>query len=207
MTTLYDELSIKPTATTAEIRRAYRHRAMKTHPDRDGGNAEEFKRVQLAYEVLSDPMRRAEYDRTGKTNQNQQSLREKAIPEFQALFAQMMQQPNFRYANLINLMRGHIKTKIGEIRHQEKLMKNQIDKNNDIASRITVKSGENLFAGMLEANNKQIQEQLKMMNNAIQLFEFMVSMLDDYEYQVDHPETTITINPFAAFTTGTTTGF
>ena len=50
---LYDELGVASTASDVEIRRAYRNLATKTHPDR-GGDPVAFKRIQQAYEVLSD---------------------------------------------------------------------------------------------------------------------------------------------------------
>lgn len=48
-----------------KIKAAYRLRVKETHPDH-GGDPEEFRLVQLAYEVLSDPERRERYDRTGE---------------------------------------------------------------------------------------------------------------------------------------------
>lgn len=47
----YDELGIEPTEESQEIREAYRERVQEAHPDQ-GGSAEEFKRVQSAYETL-----------------------------------------------------------------------------------------------------------------------------------------------------------
>jgi hypothetical protein len=45
-------LGLEPGATLAELKRAYRQRALQTHPDQ-GGDAEEFRRVQRAYEKLA----------------------------------------------------------------------------------------------------------------------------------------------------------
>jgi molecular chaperone DnaJ len=48
-----------------EIKKAYRKRAMESHPDRHQGNKEkeeEFKKINEAYSVLSDPEKRAHYD-------------------------------------------------------------------------------------------------------------------------------------------------
>ncbi|HEY6878428.1 MAG TPA: J domain-containing protein [Polyangiales bacterium] len=45
-------LGLSPGATLAELKRAYRQRALETHPDQ-GGNAEAFQRVQRAYEKLA----------------------------------------------------------------------------------------------------------------------------------------------------------
>lgn len=51
-------------ATEAEIRKAYKKLTRKYHPDR-GGDAEKFKEISVAYEVLSDREKRELYDRYG----------------------------------------------------------------------------------------------------------------------------------------------
>lgn len=59
--TLYETLRVHETASAEEIKSAFRRRAKQTHPDY-GGTADEFRAVQSASEVLSDPDRRKEYD-------------------------------------------------------------------------------------------------------------------------------------------------
>jgi molecular chaperone DnaJ len=63
----YEVLGIDRDATEEEIRRAFRKLAFKYHPDhnRDDKAGERFKEVNEAYEVLSDPDKRAAYDRFG----------------------------------------------------------------------------------------------------------------------------------------------
>ncbi|MGH3443573.1 MAG: molecular chaperone DnaJ [Nitriliruptorales bacterium] len=65
MADLYEVLGVDRDAGQDEIKRAYRRRARELHPDA-GGDAEAFKEVTRAYEVLSDPERRALYDRFGE---------------------------------------------------------------------------------------------------------------------------------------------
>lgn len=60
----YHILGVPPTATTDDIKKAYRTLAMRHHPDRNPGeNAERrFDAIKKAYELLSDPQKRAEYN-------------------------------------------------------------------------------------------------------------------------------------------------
>lgn len=64
----YQILGVDRNATDDEIKRAYRRLAMKYHPDRCSGDKEaeeKFKEINEAYEVLSDPEKRARYDNFG----------------------------------------------------------------------------------------------------------------------------------------------
>jgi DnaJ-class molecular chaperone len=62
---LYQRLGVERRADAGEIRKAYLRISKTAHPDK-GGSEEEFKRVQQAYEVLSDDQKRAIYDQTGQ---------------------------------------------------------------------------------------------------------------------------------------------
>jgi molecular chaperone DnaJ len=64
----YEILELTKTASSDEIKKAYRRVAMKFHPDRNPGDKvseEKFKEAAEAYEVLSDADKRAQYDRYG----------------------------------------------------------------------------------------------------------------------------------------------
>lgn len=64
---LYDTLEISESASSEEIKKAYRRLARKYHPDinKESGAEEKFKEINAAYEVLSDENKKAQYDRFG----------------------------------------------------------------------------------------------------------------------------------------------
>lgn len=64
---LYETLGINKTASTDEIKKAYRRLARKYHPDinKEKGAEEKFKEINAAYEILSDEKKRAQYDQYG----------------------------------------------------------------------------------------------------------------------------------------------
>lgn len=64
----YEILGVSKTATDAEMKSAFRKLAMQHHPDRNPGDAaaeQKFKDLNEAYQTLSDPQKRAAYDRFG----------------------------------------------------------------------------------------------------------------------------------------------
>jgi len=66
MENYYNTLGIAPNATEDEIKKVYRSLAMRYHPDRNqapGADAR-FKAIAKAYEVLSDPVKREEYNQS-----------------------------------------------------------------------------------------------------------------------------------------------
>ena len=63
----YETLGVSRNGTEEEIRKAFRQKALQYHPDRnkDADATEKFKEVNEAYQVLTDPQRRQQYDRFG----------------------------------------------------------------------------------------------------------------------------------------------
>ncbi len=60
----YDILGVSKSADASQIKKAFRSKAKQHHPDR-GGDEAKFKKVNQAYEVLSNPQKKAQYDQFG----------------------------------------------------------------------------------------------------------------------------------------------
>jgi DnaJ-class molecular chaperone len=81
---MYDVLGLTRDATADDIKKAHRKLAREHHPDK-GGDPEKFKKVQEAYEVLSDPEKRENFDRFGTAEGNPNGF----PPNPNDIFAQM----------------------------------------------------------------------------------------------------------------------
>ena len=68
MTNLYQVLGLEKSASAEDIKRAYKKLAVQNHPDK-GGDEKKFQEISNAYDVLSDPKKKQEYD-SGGSNGN-----------------------------------------------------------------------------------------------------------------------------------------
>ena len=84
MSNHYQTLGVENTASQDDIKRAYRKLASQHHPDK-GGDEEKFKKIKFAYEVLSDPIRRKQYD-YDKTTYIKPGLQQEAVTQLSHIF-------------------------------------------------------------------------------------------------------------------------
>ena len=84
MNEYYRSLGVQPGATAEELKKAYRGLAKKYHPDLHPGDKEaeaRFKEINEAYETLSDPQKRKEYDDKQPTTQGFDPATGKVVDE------------------------------------------------------------------------------------------------------------------------------
>jgi molecular chaperone DnaJ len=89
----YETLGVSQTASSDEIKRAYRKLAVKYHPDRNPDNKEaelKFKEAAEAYEILSDPKKKQQYDQFGSSDFHGFGNTEDIFDHFSSIFEEFM---------------------------------------------------------------------------------------------------------------------
>lgn len=160
----YDVLQIDRGATAGAIKAAYRRRVQSTHPDRAGTtDATEFQEVVAAFDVLSNPERKRQYDETGTVDvPDPLEDRKAAMAVLVGLFEQMVNDASrsgkrlstFNYiAGLSNLIQRNIldaEKTLADLRRQ-------IEERLALRKRITrIGDGPNLFADKLSDQIKAL---------------------------------------------------
>lgn len=194
---LYDDLGVPKSADRATIKKAYRKKAQKLHPDRKDGNAEQFHAVQKAYDVLYDDARRAHYDATGQDGMvdRQGAL----IQRLAALFMHFVETADVDHADIVVLMRqalldGKNKTLIA-LQQQHK----KIERYERTKKRLKKKGdGENLFAQMIDGQISIVQRGIELGKSEIGVVEELIKMVDGYSYAADAGSQYATMQGLAA---------
>lgn len=194
----YATLGVGRDADAAEIGRAFKRRAKDTHPDK-GGSAEAFAAVKGAHLVLSDPSRRAYFDRTGEIDEPGPDNAEAAA---MGIIAQTFDGALFHdrdplKENLIPLVRRTIEKRIEEEAAKVAKLRRAIPRAEKIAKRIIGPSEDNRIARMLNSRAIQLRALISKAEQHIAWARRAVEILDDYAFDYE-------MAPFAgAFTVQT----
>ena len=177
----YEELDVSRDATTEEIKQRYRTLAQLHHPDK-GGDEEIFKRIKLAYEILSDFIRRKEYDETGKTHPTR-DIRNEALE----IIAQMLFRivPNFDPVqdNLIDIMTNEILKMKEDLGTNVGICNKHLENVNKVIERLSIKTNdENILLNFLQKQLDNRKQENIDFARRMEVCEIIISILKDYNY-------------------------
>ena len=183
-TTLYEELELSPTCTPDEIKQKYRTLAQMHHPDK-GGSEDKFKRIKLAYEILSDPVKRSHYDSTGE-HYEEAGIENEVLNRLANMISHHTQQINPELDDLILKMNLDIyeaqRNTTGAINE----CNNTIRKLNIISKKIKLKKeGENFLQAIVERKITQTQTELAGHKRTMIVFIKMLDILENYHYSME----------------------
>lgn len=173
----YSTLNVPTDADDNTVKKAYRRAAQENHPDK-GGEKEVFHQIQLAYDVLSDPDRRAKYDQTGNCEDDVKP-RDAAEGKLAELFASIIDKNEFT-----NDIIATCKFKTASVRQelvakvsQLNVRKNKLTKQ---LNRIATKDAFNLYESILQEKINQLANQIAHFENENEILSNVMKLLEDY---------------------------
>jgi curved DNA-binding protein CbpA len=183
---LYDKLGVPKDAALETIKKAFRRKASKAHPDK-GGTVEKFHAIRLAYEVLSDSSKRAKYDETGGYDNAPDNETARVNELFVQIFEQVVQlhSGNIKSANIFKLMEHDIHKKQAELSAAVTGIRKEQDVKRYIISKLAFKgtSGEtNILHNALEANIAHLQVSIDNAQKQQEVYGKLLAMIPIYEF-------------------------
>ena len=176
----YTELDVSVTASTEDIKQRYRTLAQMHHPDK-GGDEEIFKRIKLAYEILSDPVRRKQYDITGETTTT--NAKDEAIANIVQILLHVVPSFNVDEDDLIKIAEAETRTMLVLVDKDIGVTERYIANLEKVSSKLRIKTdGENLLNTFIIHQIQQRKQELETFQRRVKVCELMLEILKDYEY-------------------------
>ncbi len=206
---LYKLLKVPQNSDHEEIKKSYRAKAKKAHPDAPKGNHDKFLELARAYRILSNEDLRARYDSTGEVNEQAViSLHAEMIQCLVSAFRQVLGivANNTEKVDFIGELKKHfndtksqgLKNKVQVVRKIDILetLKKRIDKEGD---------GRNIFVVEIDTMLTDLQGKMKIVNRNIEVFESCLEELSLYKSEVELVRHVVMFSPTATGSTATST--
>jgi hypothetical protein len=176
----YTELDVPVDASLETIKQRYRTLAQMYHPDK-GGDEELFKRIKLAYEILSDPVRRKQYDITGETTTT--NAKDEAVANLVQILLHVVPNFNVDQDDLIHIAEMETRTMLDLVNKDIGVTERYILNLEKVASKLRIKTeGENILSSFIVSQIKQRKQELVTFQHRVQVCNLMLEILKDYEY-------------------------
>jgi curved DNA-binding protein CbpA len=176
----YTELDVSVTASTEEIKQRYRTLAQMHHPDK-GGDEEIFKRIKLAYEILSDPIRRKQYDLTGETTTT--NTKDEAIANIVQILLHVVPSFNVDEDDLIKIAEAETRTMLELVDKDIGVTERYIVNLEKVSKKLRIKTdGENILNTFITHQIQQRKQELQNFQRRVKVCNLMLEILKDYEY-------------------------
>ena len=194
---LYQILGVPPTADSQAIKTAYRTAAKILHPDR-GGDPEAFRLLKLAHDVLTDPIRRAQYDTSGEYVETAPAGAEDqrlnaAIGE---LFVNvMLKVANPQNEDVVHLMRAAANDHIHQLSTQIAALQTLKDKMDLAIEQIHTVAGQNQLKKIAGSRRDDLVAQLDRTVAEKNLYAGVLHFLNNYSFEVKDYYKYVSIDP------------
>lgn len=169
----YDVLGVSSTATTDEIKKAFRSLAGRHHPDK-GGDADRFDEIRQAHDVLMDDQRRAHYERTGSTEKRRDIVeisREAIAQDFDRLLEANKLTPNVNY---IDKLANHYENVCSMALVERKKLVKRISRTEKL---VAITAGD-ILLGVLQARLSGCKAQLVEFDHQVEAAKKCLELID-----------------------------
>jgi curved DNA-binding protein CbpA len=192
--TLYDDLGVAKDASDDEIKKVFRKKAQKYHPDKPGGDAKKFQIISLAYNTLGDKAKRARYD-SGEVEPP--SIRLMAMQNL----AQMLQRliasgQDLDRLDVVKNLREQCKVGKNKANGIIATIKKDLVRLRRAEKRLKFKGKESPLANAIKGVIDAAEQQLIGNEQMLELGKEMESILADHEWEVEASKTESSYSPF-----------
>lgn len=176
----YDTLGVDEQADETALKRAFRDRSKTAHPD-TGGATDEFVELKHAFDVLSDPVRRLKYDRTGDDKQ-EKPLSVRAAEKLSELFVQWASRQDPGQYDLAEAVKSEIAAMLLGAKEKAKHCRLMVARFDDAAARVT---GSEPVIASLKAQAMEARRKEQIVLDGIELGKAMMDLCNTITYRVD----------------------
>lgn len=200
MSDLYSDLGVPKDADEAALKKARNAAARRHHPDSGAEpSVEKFDKAQRAFLVLSDPLKRDEYDKTGKTEFKDPETEEAAEAMnivAQAFSAVLGSGADPLTTNVVSEMRKLLRQALGSIAEKISQSKVGLKRLETFKARLKRKGteGPDVLSDLVEGQIRGGHHAIAQYERAKRVHDRALTLVDDYEYEAD-PATRV--NPYA----------
>lgn len=180
----YEVLGLNSDATQEEIKKRYRQLAQDLHPDR-GGDGDKFAQVNLAYDILNDPIMKRSFDASG-TFFYDQTIYTEAKEQLGHVLWRQIDQCDPDHGDLILYMKNDARAVLKSVETDIQNTKNYLGKLSKIINKIKLKKNhENILATLVKLKINNLENDLKMFERRTKVCNVMLIVLDNYHFSVN----------------------
>jgi curved DNA-binding protein CbpA len=186
MNSLYDTLGVAKDATADAVKKAFRSKAKKAHPDA-GGDPKDFHALVKANDILSDPTKRQRYDETGATEDKPDTTDSQAMSIIAAFIDRFLHDRDAKYKNMIAELKKAIGDEIGTAKRSIEEGRAYELRALDVRKRVKGKKGGALIARMVDGQIDSARQVIAGLEQQIAVRARALNLVNDAEFDFEKP--------------------